>query len=226
MSARAVLDSNLKIVEIPMIYRELLGESKLGLIRDGIRFLTVILEIALMYRPLRFHGSIGILFILAALFYGIHPLSQYIQERKVEEWMIYRLLAVTVFTVAGLNLTAIGLLANNVVQSVQRLHHQAVSGRASSRFSSRIWQNKLLNLLPLIGTLLTIAGVILNKGVLGEYLTTGHITAHWTYPVTGSFFILTGLQLFSFGVIHRIFSALEDKQVFLFTSNTDKDSEN
>ena len=47
----------------------------------------------------------------------------------------------------------------------------------------------------------------------------------WFCPVTGAFFALTGLQLFSLGIIHRIFTALEEKQVFLFTARPDVDQE-
>lgn len=217
MSARAVLDPNLKIVEVPMAYHQRVGDSKLGVVKDGLRFLAVILEIALTYRPLRFFGLFALVFLAVAVWYGVYPVVHFIRERQIFEWMIYRLLAVTVFTVAGLNLGAIGLLANSVVRSFQRLHCSAVSGPAAvSPGAPRRWQRKALDGLPALGALLALIGVVVNGGVLWEYLTTGHITAHWTYPVAGAFFVLSGLQLFSFGVIHRIFRALEDRQTFLF----------
>ncbi len=215
MSARAVLDPNLKIVEIPMAYGKRVGESKLGLFQDGFRFLAVILEIALTYKPLRFFGAVGALFLLAALLYGVYPVIYYVEHRQVFEWMIYRLVAITVFSVAGLNLVAVGLLANAVVRSFQRLHRSTVRGSLPARPPARRWQRTLLNWLPAAGVFLALLGVGLNHSVLREYITTGHITVHWTYPVTGAFFVLTGLQLFSFGVIHRIFTTLEDKQAFL-----------
>jgi len=218
MSARAVLDPNLKIVELPMAYHERTGKSKLGLLRDGVRFLAVILEIALTYKPLRFFGALGVLFLLAALGYAIYPVAYYLRHGQLLEWMIYRLLAITAFSVAGLNLLAIGLLANGVVRSFQRLHRSAVSGVSPASLPARRWQRTLLNWLPAAGLLLGLFGVGINAGVLREYLSTGHITRHWTYPVTGAFFVLTGLQLFSFGVIHRIFAALQDKVEFLFSS--------
>lgn len=218
MSARAVLDPDLKIVEIPMTYDERVGESKLGVFRDGVRFLSVILEIAVTYKPLRFFGAAGAAFLALALAYGLKPLWQYIQMHSVEEWMIYRLLAVMVFTVAGITLVAIGLLANAMVRSIQRLHLSSVGGQCAPAARKK-WQRLLLNSLPVTGLLLGLVGVFINRGVLWEYLTTGHITAHWTYPVTGAFFVLCGLQLFSFGVIYRIVATLDDKRVFLFTGN-------
>ena len=224
MSARAVLDPHLKIIEVPMKYHERIGQSKLGMIQDGLRFLSVIMEIALTYRPLRFFGAIGILLLLLALAYSIFPILHYIRERQVFDWMIYRLLAVTVFFVAGLNLLTIGLLANAVVRSFQRLQRSTLQGSIIPPVSRSIRQQKWLGALPVFGILLGLIGIGINRTVLWEYFTTGHITAHWTYPVTGAFFVLTGLQLFSFGVIHRIFVALEDKQTFLFTTSDNKNT--
>ena len=62
MSARALLDreAHVKLVEIDMPYHERVGDSKLKVGRDGLRFLWVITKTALVYRPVR----------LSALFTG------------------------------------------------------------------------------------------------------------------------------------------------------------
>lgn len=221
MSARALLDPNLKIAEIPMPYRERVGESKLGVVQDGIRFLSVILEVSLSTRPLRFFGTLGALLLLLALGYALYPVQHYLRQGQVLEWMIYRLLAVTVFATAGLNLITIGLLAGAVARSYQRLQRRTLQIGPETPFPERRWQRAILHWLPALGILSGLVGVFINRGVLWEYLTTGHIAAHWTYPVTGAFFVLTGLQLFSFGVTHRIFQALEDRQI-LFQAGQEK----
>ena len=46
MSARALLEDKLRLVEVPMPYAERVGRSKLSVVKDGIRFLTVILRAA------------------------------------------------------------------------------------------------------------------------------------------------------------------------------------
>jgi glycosyltransferase involved in cell wall biosynthesis len=53
MSARALLDreARVKLVEIDMPYHERVGDSKLNVGRDGLRFLGVITKTALIYRP-------------------------------------------------------------------------------------------------------------------------------------------------------------------------------
>jgi hypothetical protein len=61
MTCRAVMGKGLKIVETPIKYAEREGRSKLNVIRDGLRFLKIILGMALFYKPLKFFVTFGIL---------------------------------------------------------------------------------------------------------------------------------------------------------------------
>ena len=68
MSARAMLSQKLRIEEVDMPYEERVGESKLHVLRDGLRFLRVILEAAVLYRPSRpLNLAGGLLFLGAAM---------------------------------------------------------------------------------------------------------------------------------------------------------------
>ncbi len=62
MSARALLDreANVKVVEIDMPYHERVGDSKLKVGKDGLRFLNVITRTAVQYRPLRVATILGL----------------------------------------------------------------------------------------------------------------------------------------------------------------------
>ena len=51
--ARVLLEAKLKLVERPMPYAERVGESKLSVYRDGIRFLTSIIQAAAPFQPAR-----------------------------------------------------------------------------------------------------------------------------------------------------------------------------
>ena len=53
MSAICLLDPRLKIEEVPMPYEERVGRSKLGVIRDGVRFLYIIVFAACCYAPIK-----------------------------------------------------------------------------------------------------------------------------------------------------------------------------
>jgi glycosyltransferase involved in cell wall biosynthesis len=92
MSARAMLSDATRIVEVDMPYAEREGESKLRVGRDGIRFLRVILESALLYKSGRilFWSAVASSVLGALLM--VRPLVWYLENRTVLEWMIYRFL--------------------------------------------------------------------------------------------------------------------------------------
>jgi glycosyltransferase involved in cell wall biosynthesis len=59
MSTRAIHEG-LKMVEVPIPYRERFGKSKLSIVRDGTRFLNSIIWTALNYNPVRPLGLLGL----------------------------------------------------------------------------------------------------------------------------------------------------------------------
>src|SRR6478672_9623432 len=93
MSARAMLSDSLKISELDMPYHEREGESKLRVVRDGFRFLKVILEAAFLYRPMRPLDILSALSFLAAAALMSSPALFYLRHGSVLEWMIYRFTA-------------------------------------------------------------------------------------------------------------------------------------
>jgi glycosyltransferase involved in cell wall biosynthesis len=208
MSCRAIFDPRLKIVEVEMPYSERTGESKLRVIKDGWRFLRIIVETALTYRPLRFFGVIGLLFLLLALGYGLYPVYYYAAHRHLEDWMIYRLVTVVVAVVTGINLVAVGLLAQ---QTVSLLHEDF-----SKPVGPRRWLNHLLlrRLIPW-GALGIVAGAALNARSLWEYATTGHVTAHWVYVLTGGLLVTLGVELVAFGVLAHVLDILTERKLHL-----------
>jgi glycosyltransferase involved in cell wall biosynthesis len=62
MSARALLDrdAQVKLIEIDMPYHERIGDSKLKVGKDGLRFLKVITKTAVQYRPVRVATILGV----------------------------------------------------------------------------------------------------------------------------------------------------------------------
>jgi hypothetical protein len=59
MSTRAVHEG-IGVLELPIPYRERVGESKLSVTRDGLRFLTTMVTTALAYNPVRIFGVLGL----------------------------------------------------------------------------------------------------------------------------------------------------------------------
>jgi len=67
MTCLALLDPRLKITEVPMPYKERVGQSKLRVIKDGLRFLFIILFSAALFNPITALTILGFLFFLFGL---------------------------------------------------------------------------------------------------------------------------------------------------------------
>ena len=114
MSARVLMDESLTIVERPMAYAERIGESKLSVIRDGVRFLRTILAMTLMWRPARLFtvGAAGCLTIAALL--AAHPFESWMRAGRFGEDMIYRLMFCSVLGTVGVALLSASVLCDNL----------------------------------------------------------------------------------------------------------------
>jgi len=206
MSCKAVLDGDIKILEVPMSYEERIGESKLGVVHDGVRFLKTIVDIALTYEPFKFFSSIGILFFLVGLLYGIYPLVYYMRFSLVPDYMIYRLITVTVLIVSSLTLFTVGIISDETAGLLNKRRH----GRSIFRtvMYSMLSQKKLI----IVGIAAPCIGVVINYKTIGEYITTGLIYVPWVYVVTGAFFVLVGLQSLALGILRRILALLKESR--------------
>jgi len=205
MSSLAIFDPRLQIVELPMPYAERTGRSKLRVVGDGLRFLRTIVDTALTYRPLRFLGGAGAVVLLLGVAYGAFPILYYLRERHLEEWMIYRLVAVVVAVTVGVNLVAAGAIGQ---QAVALIHDDPTVAR-------RRWLNRVLldHFIPW-GLVALGAGVALNWRSLVEYVTTGQITAHWIYVLTGGLLVTVGVEFLSFGLLARVMSILTGRRAY------------
>jgi glycosyltransferase involved in cell wall biosynthesis len=94
MSARALMDDSLKIVERPMPYE------------DGVRFLRTILEMTLIWRPARIFMSGAAVCFLLMLLFAMHPVEMWLTLGRLEEDMIYRLLFCSLMGMVGMTLTS------------------------------------------------------------------------------------------------------------------------
>lgn len=206
MSCKAVLDRGIKIFEVPMSYEERIGESKLGIIQDGIRFLKTIVDIALTYEPFKFFGITGIIFFLIGFFYGIYPIVYYLKLRLVPDYMIYRLITVMVLIVSSLLLFTVGIISDETTDLIHK--HRRERGFFRSALYTMLSQKKLI----IFGLAAILIGIVINYKTLWEYITTGLIYVPWVYVVTGAFFVLVGLQALALGILRRIIALLNDSR--------------
>jgi len=209
MSCKVLLNQNLRLIEVPMEYKEREGKSKLSVVKDGIKFFKIIGEFSLFYKPLKVHLTLGSILILIGCLYSIYPLAFYITHRYIEEWFIYRLLTILILFVIGFNFFIFGIFAERFVSA---LHNQKDAiDKLNNQFLSSILRP--ISLLK-IGLFITFSGIFLNSKVIYQYVTTGHIYEHWIYVFTGALLVLTGMQIFTFSFLHKIVNMYKENQSF------------
>jgi glycosyltransferase involved in cell wall biosynthesis len=196
MSTRAVYEG-LTMIEVPIPYKERVGRSKLNPLKDGIRFLRSILWTALLYDPQRFFGTLGLVMLALAVILGIGPSIYYLQNRHLQEDMIYRLFAVLILSVAGVNLLAFGVTCQAILGLLP-------ARRRPSPAVSRPWRGKLAGL----GVIMIVFGLALMTPAALEWIATRQITSHWSYFAAGGTLILTGLGLATWFVLLMILQEL------------------
>jgi glycosyltransferase involved in cell wall biosynthesis len=194
----SALHNLLDIRELPMPYDERVGGSKLNPVLDGLRFLWTILRTTHRYNPLKIFGLLGGLLLALGVLYGLEPVAYYLRVRRVEDWEIYRLVAVVVAIVAGVNVIFFGVVANVVMAAVYRMPPYR-----NSLLARLLLRRTVLRWLWLFGLLLMLAAVLLNREGLGTYLSTGKVFVHWSYAITGSLLFLLGLSLALWGSLVR-----------------------
>ncbi|MBI5623654.1 MAG: glycosyltransferase family 2 protein [Elusimicrobia bacterium] len=189
MTARAAC-MGARIVETPIPYAERVGQSKLNVLADGLRFLRVILGIIFAYYPLRIFGPAGLAFAGVAIAYGVGPAAEYLSLRRLSEPddMIYRLLTIVTLAVCSLICLTFGGLA-------QKLSDLAVGRKSGFWDRPRVRDYSIV-----LGVALVLAGVLLNTRTIIEYVTSRQIHQHWIYVLTGSLAVISGTVLGAFGV--------------------------
>jgi glycosyltransferase involved in cell wall biosynthesis len=188
MSARAILHPDLKIHEIDMPYKERDGESKLKVWKDGIRFLSVILEMTFLYQPQRVFFLGGLFTSFVALLLMILPIGFYINHKMLEEWMIYRFMVSHLFGTIAILLFLASFISERIV---------GITLSSSSRerplqiLSSRFFKSKASHF---FAGFFLLVGIALVGQSFVDRLSLGETYEHWSrYMVMSFFFSLSAV---------------------------------
>jgi glycosyltransferase involved in cell wall biosynthesis len=192
MSARALMTDQ-RLVEIPMSYAERVGQSKLSVLRDGVRFLLSIRDAVLLFRPARIFGLAAALSVIVALAWSLFPIEFYLRNHRLEEWMIYRLLLCGLLFTSAFSLVSAGVLSDQLLSLVYRRRQTTFVHGVINR---ALTQSRLL----MVAALAAFTGAVLVWPGLVEYVRTGHVTMHWSRPMVAVFL----LQLALFAVLQAV----------------------
>jgi glycosyltransferase involved in cell wall biosynthesis len=209
MSARALVDGEVRVAELEMPYEERIGRSKLAVVRDGVRFLGVILSAVAYIRVSRLTGPLVALLALAAAALLARPSLFYAAHGRLEEWMFYRItLALTLSTVALVLLCA--TIVSEHVSALTHLRYDSFSPGTRG-----LWRYENLRALGLLGIVLGTIAAGLNVEGLRQLMTTGQVTLHWSRVVVGAFFGVDVAVLLSTVGLLKLVRALHGRQPYL-----------
>lgn len=203
MSARVAFDRSLSFAEVAVPYGEREGRSKLGVVRDGLRFLRAILDAALSYRPGPFFYLAATVLWGFALGYGLPAVIAYARTRTVPEWMIYRLLTVLAAGIGGQVFFLAGTAAQRIAHTVHGLPppgFRGIAGLAKRAVAALPGTRAIL-------LVLASAALLVKPGI--EYLRTGEVWFHWSRILTGLFLFLAGLVYAAHFIENRMISLWE-----------------
>jgi hypothetical protein len=183
MSARVMLSSDLELVELDMPYHEREGESKLRVSRDGLRFLSVILKTAILFRPSRLLGLAALPLLAGALVLLVPPVHDWVTDGAWPEGFRGATAAAGgVLLIAVALLVCAGYLAGRIVEVVLG----ASTGGRSQRLMRRVIGARWFWWIP---TLLLVAGIA--AGIAGG-IRAGGGRGLFTMVVLGAAAVLAG----------------------------------
>ncbi|MBN1178039.1 MAG: glycosyltransferase family 2 protein [Anaerolineae bacterium] len=202
MSTRAVHEG-VRLVEVPIPYKERVGRSKLSVVEDGMRFLRTIIWTALSYNPVRLLGGVGSgLFGMATLIALVLAGMRVAGITELGPWGVASAFTAVVLGIAGVSVFALGVTFNYLVALFhKRPVRQGLFGRP-------LFKTPLERHFGWMGLLSVGVGLVL--GVAGLALGLGGWTVErlWLYFLAGTMLILVGVQLVVFWVIVQVLDEL------------------
>lgn len=207
MSTRATHEG-ISVVEVPITYRERVGESKLSVTRDGMRFLTTIIGTALAYNPVRVFGIAGLAGILvAAAVLGSLVALRLSGVQQLGPAGTLAVFAALVCGVGGVNLFALGASFNYIVSLFYR-----------RTIRQGLFRKPLFHL-PIerlfLPTGLLIGGVGLAIAMASGVLSTRGwpIERLWLYLTGSAMMMLVGLQLSMAWLMGSVLRELSEREI-------------
>ena len=178
------------------------------MLRDGIRFLEVILSAAAYLKVSRLTVPLMAILGTIAAALMLRPALSYLRNGSLEEGMFYR-----VALVGMLGTVCVIALCSTIVSE----HVAALTLMRYERFSPRtrgLWRYETLRTLVAVAGLFLLGGVALNSTGLIDLVTTGHVTLHWSRVMVGYFLGINFTVLTATLCTLKIIRALHRRQPF------------
>lgn len=206
MTLRA-MHEGLRLAEVPIAYAERIGESKLRVTTDGMRFASSLIWTALAYNPVRVLGLLGIGGIAVAIAVGLGLFAARLSgTTALDQWGVAAIFLALVSGVAGVSLFGLGATFNYLVSILQRERVRA------GLFGKPLFDPPLERHFGWLGTAIAAAGIVSACVSFLLSLRGWEMTRLWLYLVGSAMFILVGLQLVLSWVLTRTLETLADRE--------------
>jgi hypothetical protein len=139
--------------------------------------------------------------------FSAHPVEMYLSQRKLEEWMIYRLITVLMcYLVASMLLSASVLSERFVAAARGKRRVPGFTFGLAHRFVTP-------KSLATLAAILIVVTAAMNFEVARQYITTGHIYVHWSRVLVGGFLLSAAVHLAVTSVLLRMADILIEKRL-------------
>lgn len=209
MSLRATHEG-LSMLEVPIPYSERLGQSKLHVVRDGLRYAQSIVWTTLSYNPVRILGLFGLGGVGLAGLVGLGLVVERLSGvTTLGRWGAAAVFLALVAGVTGVSLFNLGATFNYLVALFRRQPIRA------GLFGKPIFDPPLDRHFGWMGVLIGMLGVAVAGYSLVLGLNGWEIERLWLYLVGSALLILVGFQLIISWLVMRILEELaaRDMQV-------------
>jgi hypothetical protein len=206
MSTRAIHEG-VKMVEVPIPYRERVGHSKLSVVRDGFRFLNSIVWTALSYNPARILGLAGLGGIaVAAVVMVALVILRLSNVTVLDQWGVFAVFAALMSGVAGVSLFNLGAMFNYLVS----LFHRKAERRGI--FGKPVFDPPLESHFWWVGGVAVLVGFAIGIVSFVVSLQGWDINRLWLWLVVSAMLILIGVQLVVTWIVVRVLEELSQRE--------------
>lgn len=207
MSTRA-LHERITVIEVPIPYRERVGESKLSVTKDGVRFLRTIVGAVLAYNPVRVFGLLGVAGVgLAGAVFAWLVALRLSGVTELGVLGTFAVFGALVCGVAGVNVFALGASFNYLVSLFYRRPiRQGLLRRP-------IFRRPIEQLFLPAGVATASVGLLVSTGSLTLSLRGWSIERLWLYLTGSAMLMLVGLQLLMAWLMASVLRQLSEREL-------------
>jgi hypothetical protein len=207
MSTRAVHE-RMAVAEVPIPYHERVGESKLSVTRDGLRFLATMVSTTLAYNPVRIFGFAGLagIGLAAAVLAGL-AVARWQGVTVLGPWGTAAVFAALVSGVSGVSIFALGATFNYVVSL---FYNRPIR---QGLFRRPLITRPVEQLFLPAAMLLMLTGIAVATTSLALAVRGWDMERLWLYLTASAMAILVGLQLALWWLMASVLRELSQRLV-------------